>query len=282
MKRLRHPIRAIREPFGTAGLIVAMVALVAALGGTALAASKLNGTQKKEVEKIAKKYAGKPGAAGATGPSGSAGAAGKEGPAGANGTGSPGAAGESVTVGAASVAECADGGAKFSNKTGTAHACSAPAGGGLPETLPSDATETGAWVVQGWQENSTAIGAISFPIPLELGLDEGHVVYLTEEESGQEPAERTNEVEVEPGVEKQVGELCAGSPSSPEAARGFLCVYAAKEAGLPPYLLGVIRLPTQGGPSESGAANSGADLFFGPQAGAGNATAGGTWAVTAP
>ena len=65
MKRLRHPIRAIREPFGTAGLIVACVALVLALTGAAFAAAGLTGKQKKEVEKIAKKYAGKPGAAGA-------------------------------------------------------------------------------------------------------------------------------------------------------------------------------------------------------------------------
>jgi hypothetical protein len=97
MKRLRHPIRAIREPFGTAGLIVAMIALVAALGGTALAAAKLNSTQKKEVEKIAKKYAGKPGAngaPGAPGAAGPAGAAGKEGPQGPKGDpGSPGAPG---------------------------------------------------------------------------------------------------------------------------------------------------------------------------------------------
>src|SRR5262249_46017666 len=63
----------IREPFGTAGLVVACVALIAALGGTALAAAKLNSTQKKEVEKIAKKFAGKPGAPGAAGPPGPAG-----------------------------------------------------------------------------------------------------------------------------------------------------------------------------------------------------------------
>ena len=48
---IRHPIRAAREPFGKAGLIVAIVALVAAIGGTALAASGLNSKQKKEVDK---------------------------------------------------------------------------------------------------------------------------------------------------------------------------------------------------------------------------------------
>ena len=57
-------IERIHQKLGTAGFVIAIVALIAALGGTALAAAKLNGTQKKEVEKIAKKYAGKPGAAG--------------------------------------------------------------------------------------------------------------------------------------------------------------------------------------------------------------------------
>ncbi len=86
MKRLlRHPITSIREPFGTAGLIIACVALVAALGGTAFAAAKLNSTQKKEVEKIAKKYAGKPGAPGAAGTAGTNGTNGKDGAPGAQG-----------------------------------------------------------------------------------------------------------------------------------------------------------------------------------------------------
>ena len=39
MKSFRHPVRAIREPFGTAGLIIAVVALVAAVGGNAFAAA---------------------------------------------------------------------------------------------------------------------------------------------------------------------------------------------------------------------------------------------------
>ena len=90
MKRLRHPVRAIREPFGTAGLVIACVALIAALGGTAFAAAKLTSTQKKEVEKIAKKFANKPGAPGAPG------ANGKDGTNGASG-----ANGESVVLAAA-------------------------------------------------------------------------------------------------------------------------------------------------------------------------------------
>ncbi|MFL5898533.1 MAG: hypothetical protein ACJ76D_08740 [Solirubrobacterales bacterium] len=70
MKPLRHPIRGIREPFGTAGLIIACVPPVLALTGAAFAAGKPTSKQKKEVEKIAKKFAGKPGAPGETGPAG--------------------------------------------------------------------------------------------------------------------------------------------------------------------------------------------------------------------
>ena len=82
---MRHPVRAIREPFGTAGLVVAGIALIAALGGTAFAATKLNSTQKKEVEKIAKRFAGKNGKDGAVGPPGSAGPAGPKGDPGGSG-----------------------------------------------------------------------------------------------------------------------------------------------------------------------------------------------------
>ena len=48
----------IHRKLGTAGFVISIVALVAALGGGAYAASGgLTGKQKKEVEKIAKKYA---------------------------------------------------------------------------------------------------------------------------------------------------------------------------------------------------------------------------------
>ena len=124
MKRLRHPIRAIREPFGKAGLTVAILALVFAMVGGAYAASGgLTGKQKKEVEKIAKKYAGKTGSAGSQGPAGPAGAKGdtstngKDGTNGTNGTnGKEGPEGKQ-------------------GKEGTT---------GFTETLPSGETETGS------------------------------------------------------------------------------------------------------------------------------------------
>lgn len=144
MKRLSHPIRAIREPFGTAGLIVAIVALVAAVGGTAFAAAGLNSKQKKEVKKIAMQYAGKEGAAGAVGgpgASGPVGAAGAAGKAGTNGVTGP------------------------TGKTGV----TGPTGQtGFTETLPSTKSETGTWSLnaQPTEAGTDFVVPISFPIPL--------------------------------------------------------------------------------------------------------------------
>ena len=56
MKRLKHHVRGIREPFGKAGTVIGIVALVFAMVGGAFAAGALTAKQKKEVEKIAKKY----------------------------------------------------------------------------------------------------------------------------------------------------------------------------------------------------------------------------------
>jgi hypothetical protein len=235
MKRLRHPIRAIREPFGTAGLVVACVALIAALGGTALAAAKLNSTQKKEVEKIAKKYAGKPGAAGAQGPAGAAGKDGSNGAAGEKGaTGPQGAAGPKGDTGAAGsagaagkspkiVEEFAVGDEGCEEKGGfeyevpgsgePAPVCNGKEGKDGKEgspwtakgTLPPGATETGTW--------ATGIGtgeapaAISFQLPLAKKILGTHVHI--------------------PG-EAGFTASCLGGPNNtnrPKAAPGELCIY---------------------------------------------------------
>ena len=70
----------IHRKLGTAGFVISIVALVAALGGGAYAAQAgLSGKQKKEVEKIAKKFSGQPGSIGAPGPKGDPGIAGPQG-----------------------------------------------------------------------------------------------------------------------------------------------------------------------------------------------------------
>jgi hypothetical protein len=80
MNRFRHPIRAIREPFGKAGLTVAILALVLAMVGGAYASGALTGKQKREVKKIAKRYAGKAGPQGIEGKRGPTGPEGPQGP----------------------------------------------------------------------------------------------------------------------------------------------------------------------------------------------------------
>ncbi|HEU4463101.1 MAG TPA: hypothetical protein VFR75_10970, partial [Solirubrobacterales bacterium] len=238
MKRLRHPIRAIREPFGTAGLVVAVVALVAALAGGAYAASGgLNAKQKKEVKKIAKSFQG-------TGPAGAQGPAGPAGPAGANGKdGANGAAGTDGADGISPVGTkffgnangCEEGGVKFVG-VNTTFVCNGLAGeggegGGFPETLPPEASMTGTWTVmrdalvnlkvtnvpetseiekvEQVYNNSNFYEPISFPIPLS---GEVTPVFVGSSEAEKEQGE---------------SEGCPGLDGNkkPLATAGKLCVY---------------------------------------------------------
>ena len=239
MKRLRHPVRAIREPFGTAGLVVACVALVLALTGAAFAAGALTGKQKKEVEKIAKKYAGKPGAAGAQGPAGPqgpAGAAGKDGAQGEKGAkgdnGSPGSPGkdgkspeivEEFTAGDPG-SGCDENGGFLYEVEGSgekAEICNGKEGRDgtdgepwtLGGTLPPGATETGTWatMVAGASEGVTeAPAVISFPIQLAGGIESNHVHISTQGD---------------------FSTFCPGGSGGdrPEAPPGEVCIYVALE-----------------------------------------------------
>jgi Collagen triple helix repeat (20 copies) len=140
----------VHQRLGTAGFVIAIVALVAALGGGAYAASGgLTGKQKKEVEKIAKKYAGKPGATGATGPAGSKGDTGAQGAQGAKGDqgsqgvqGSPGSAGKEGKEGAPGILHPG-------------------------ETLASEATLTGTWGIY-----HAPVGTVNVPLSFSIPLRE--------------------------------------------------------------------------------------------------------------
>jgi hypothetical protein len=206
----------IHQKLGTAGFIISIVALVAALSGGAYAASGgLNGKQKKEVEKIAKKYAGKPGTAGATGPAGAAGAKGDAGSAGANGNpgtagsnGSPGTNGKSVAVNPIPTEEegCEGRGGAEVAQEGSAgiEVCNGEEGspwtaGG---TLPTGSTETGVWNVSLAKEQTAQI-PISFTLPVTGAITPVLV-----------PANKTSE----PG--------CPGLVSGkPTAEAGKMCLY---------------------------------------------------------
>jgi hypothetical protein len=256
MKRLRHPVRAIREPFGTAGLVVACVALIAALGGTALAAAKLTSTQKKEVAKIAKKFAGKPGKPGAPGAQGPVGPAGKDGangapgsqgPQGATGvggatgkTGATGATGSEGAAGESPKAVATFTGAEEETLFGTGeHPCNG-AGGGVYEVestgessnvcnglvgapwspnseLPAGAMERGAWGFTTNESQGEVFVALSFPIMLpKPALDGSHVHFETE----------TNFSDFDEGGSETIG--CTGTGAVPKAPPGHLCVFKSE------------------------------------------------------
>jgi hypothetical protein len=219
-------ISRIHQKLGTAGFIISIVALVAALGGGAYAASaKLNSTQKKEVTKIAqteaKKFAGKPGAPGATGPAGAAGAKGDAGTPGAAGaagtagtTGDAGPSGKSVVTSTASFGECVSGGTKFEVEgSGKAsHVCNGnPAE--FPEVLPGGRSESGVWAVGQTAPSppEATFAQISFTIPLSGSLAGDHAIF------------------VKAGETAPTG-CTGGTAADPIAEPGFLCVYASQES----------------------------------------------------
>ena len=264
MKRLRRPVSAIREPFGTAGLILACVALIAALTGGAYAASGgLTSQQTKEVKKIAKKFAGKRGAAGPAGPQGSPGAVGGNGKDGLNGTnGVSGDNGKSVLAAdeATGTSKCEGrGGASFEVEgSGTKHyACNGEegspwtAGGALP------AGESEIGVYGGVSELNQFV---ALPISFNLAV---------------EPAPEP--IFVEGASEVGCPGIIAGVPT---ADPGKLCVYKGAEYG-------GLEAPAEPGflKPDSPALEPGATpvgtLFGGGICAATACTWSGVWAVTA-
>jgi hypothetical protein len=234
----------LHDRLGTAGLAVAIVALIVALTGTALAAGGLTGQQENQVKKIAKKFAGKRGPAGAAGPAGSTGPTGPSGPAGAKGdTGAQGGVGVAGPIGPAGQAGPAG-----------------PAGPACPEGncyLPSKATETGTWATAFETEGLTSI---SFALPLKAAVEASHVKRVAEGATA--PAECDN------------GSGEAPSAGNPEADPGYLCVFTALFESA-----GELQLVANPATFLEGAAKTGAILVVGSAA----ADKGiGTFAVTAP
>lgn len=189
-------ISRIHSKLGTAGFVVAIVALVAALSGAAIAAGGLSRSQEKQIKKIVKKEVKKEAKKhpGPQGPAGPAGAAGAKGATGAQGVqGNPGTPGKDGEDGVCSIS--------------------------LPEcVLPSNATVTGNW---SW---STQPGAATFggvfatiSFPLKYGESDGEVPTIEFHESG------------------DTSENCEGSMTEPIADPGFLCIYTGglEHAGEP-------------------------------------------------
>lgn len=138
--------RRLKEPFGRAGFIVAILALILAMAGGAWAAAGLSGKQKTEVTKIAKKYAGVAGPAGPQGVPGAPGASGSNGKDGA--PGAPGPKG--------------------------------PAGP-LLESLESGQTVTGVWSYFNPGANGEVLN-LSYPVRLSTPVSTSDIVVLAPEE----------------------------------------------------------------------------------------------------
>jgi hypothetical protein len=139
-------------------------------------------------------------------------------------------------------------------------------------TLPSEATETGAWIL--WKPFVTDFEArtsLSFAIPLSAGLDEEHVHYVNA--AGQE-------LIVDPVTEEAefvAAITCLGTATAPSAPPGNLCVYVGVEGG-PMEPAGTIN-PLVGNNSIGGASTAGAVVRITGDTGL---TVKGSWAVTAP
>jgi hypothetical protein len=274
--------RRLREPFGKAGLTVAVIALVFAMLGGAYAASGLNSKQKKEVKAIAKSFQG-------TGPAGAQGPAGPAGPAGAKGdSGAPGAKGDTGSAGNAGAAgksaeaipfsgargpiggvTCSEGGLEVKSASPATLVCNGKKGekgekgedgeggtGGGTE-LPAGESLYGHW---GY---ATTGGLAASPISFNLHYPD---------EAGPE----FNFVTFEEVENEEAPEGCPGNVDAPAAEPGHLCVYEIKIKDFPPgHFEELITLESE----TYGVDSYGVTLFF--SAGEFGASTG-SWAVTAP
>jgi hypothetical protein len=241
----------LHEKLGTAGFVISIVALLAALGGGAYAASGgLTGKQNKEVAKIAqkeaKKFAGKRGAPGPQGPAGPAGA-----------KGDIGAKGDTGPTGG-------------SGPTGPQGPQGEPGESTFVENLPPGATETGSWAIGKFSPEQEVEGLpLEFPISFPAPLPEGE---------GFSEGGAAAEVKV---VFMETGETpnanCPGSAEEPLAAEGMICVY--QSFGFGATLTSAANVEPETGQTNKGAGRRGVALIFTALEEFGSM--GGTWAVTA-
>jgi hypothetical protein len=218
----------IHEKLGTAGFVISIVALFAALTGGAYAAGALNPQVKKQITKESKKFSKKfskefavPGATGATGAPGAKGDAGANGSNG--GPGSPGAPGEPGEAGMCSQAD--------------------------PEcTLPAGGTLTGSWSASGGGDDY-AFSTISFPLRVSpaptailedrssgfgrLGfeLKDGEVSFVGPYKTVQEAIDSGDFEKAFEEDEAAFLAICPGTAAEPAAEPEFLCIYEGERNG---------------------------------------------------
>jgi hypothetical protein len=253
--------RAIRKPHLTPSTAIATLALVFAMTGGAYAAKRYLITSPKQISPSVLRSLtganGKPGPTGAAGPQGPAGPQGSAGPAGsAGGRGDTGAQGEKGAQGER-------------GPEGPRGATGSPwtAGG----TLPAGKTETGAWSTQlNLAEESIERIGISFAIPLEKSLPEGHAVFVTEGEQASKSGTNYGD--------------CGGEAEEPKAHEGYLCIYQGFTENVEHGRYGMGAAGPPGAPlSSAREVGSSGEIFLISYQGAEYEHAmQGSWAVTAP
>jgi hypothetical protein len=269
--------------------VIATLALVFAMSGGALAASKFLITSTKQIKpSVLAQLKGRNGNNGAAGAQGPVGPQGPQGAPGANGKdGAPGSAGERGPAGAPGEAGKAGpaGPAGLKGATGPA----GPAGAAGPEgprgpegspwvdkgVLPTGQTETGTWSID--QPHATAEFLISYePIsfPIRLGkagpVGSAFFIDLKETEAKEGP------------VVKESG--CTGSAAAPTAPEGKLCLYTGAEEENEGEAISIAPFGTgpEGQPSEYGEAGAYVQyVISASNTSPVKITDRGTWAVTA-
>ncbi len=277
----------LRNRFGIPGVISVIALVFAMFGGAYAATNSSDGAKATASAKGKPGPRGKPGKPGPAGPQGPAGPAGPQGPAGAKGdkgdAGSAGAAGKnaeaisfigSKTIGSVT---CTEGGLEVKSASATTLVCNGKKGtngtngvSGFTATLPSEQTETGAYLVSAEEGKGTQFAglvstAISFPIPLSEVIEADHMVFVAQSAAVPSECENTEHPE-------------AASAENPEATPGYLCIFESLKSTLsaPP---GEFANKLNGG---GGASVSGFILSMELTAATPFAFSVGAWAVTAP
>jgi hypothetical protein len=274
----------LRTRFGIPGVISVIALVFAMFGGAYAANNSASGGKATASAKAKKGPRGPKGATGPAGPAGPQGPTGAQGPKGdAGAAGSNGSNGVGVTSAPASAEECPSGGTKFTSASGTSHVCNgeAASGGGYPELLPEEKTETGTWgkpypVTPGTDE----IGHVSFPISFPIPLAEEPTVVLVQPNEESKPAcpGRGGSPDQEPEGYR---------PTIPMAEPGFLCIYidVVQNAEVEPLTKTPVYIKeVEGEPFEEWFMGGGASptgTLVGARCTDEACAVGGSWAVTA-